>query len=404
MVSQEESHELFLSSLHGTTTPPAAFNAQHNSTNSQGHGRAFSSRGTSSRGRGRGSNRHPPHCQLCRTNGHYASSCPSLPSYATQASSTDESLAKAFHAQCHVTTNSPDWYVDSGATDHMTSSCDSLHQSAPYKGKASVLFGNGHTLPIIHKSSSLISNNILLWDVLVIPHLTKKLLSIIQKISFYIIPGKLKYSELQNIFPSMERFTKEWNFRFLLCFEPQFKKQIQNHTPLYQKSTRILILMSIWGSIQATDPYLAWGISENFNMIQVDSNDVPFLNTTPYTIGPLDSSRELSILHGAQSHGVDTKSRNHFDFQSDIGLDPSNMVQHSLHVTSTKNGVKLITCDFEARLQHEITSRFNSLSIRDVDNQFQVCLGLFIQSPNNLSDNLSGVCLANENQCTAKSS
>ncbi|GJV65498.1 reverse transcriptase domain-containing protein, partial [Tanacetum coccineum] len=35
-------------------------------------------------GRGRGG-RHPPHCQLCRTNGHYASSCPSLHTYASNA-------------------------------------------------------------------------------------------------------------------------------------------------------------------------------------------------------------------------------------------------------------------------------------------------------------------------------
>ncbi|GJR59577.1 ribonuclease H-like domain-containing protein [Tanacetum coccineum] len=108
VVSQSESHELFRSSLHGTITPSAAFNAQHNITNSQDRGHAFSSRGMSSRGRGCGSNRRPPHYQLCRTNGQYASSCPSIASYTTQASSTDESLARAFHAQCNVTTNSLD--------------------------------------------------------------------------------------------------------------------------------------------------------------------------------------------------------------------------------------------------------------------------------------------------------
>ncbi|GKA34825.1 zinc finger, CCHC-type containing LTR copia-type gag-polypeptide, partial [Tanacetum coccineum] len=148
------------------------------SNNSHGRGGSFSSRGTSSRGRGRGQNRRPPHCQLCRTNGYYASACPSLATYATQASTTDESLAKAFHAQCHVTTNSPDWHVDSRATDHMTSSCDSLNYEAPYKGNAKVLYGNGKTLPITHKGSSIISNNIPLKNVLVIPSLTKKLLSV----------------------------------------------------------------------------------------------------------------------------------------------------------------------------------------------------------------------------------
>ncbi|GKC18112.1 retrovirus-related pol polyprotein from transposon TNT 1-94, partial [Tanacetum coccineum] len=165
-----ESHELFLISLHdtNTTTPPAAFNAQH-TINKSGHGRgqAFTSRGNTSRGRGRGQGRRTPHCQLCRTYGHYASSCLNLSTYATRAASTDESLAQAFHAQCHVTTNNPDWHVDSGATDHMTPNFESLHHSTPYQGNEKVLFGDGKTLHISHKGSSTISNNIPLWNILV---------------------------------------------------------------------------------------------------------------------------------------------------------------------------------------------------------------------------------------------
>ncbi|XP_042753568.1 uncharacterized protein LOC111919791 isoform X2 [Lactuca sativa] len=103
--------------------------------NSQkGRGRSFNYRGLNSRGKGRGQGRRPPHCQLCRYNGHYASSCPQLHTYATQAPSSDENLAKAFHAQCHVTKNTPDWHVDSGATYHMTPTCDSLNHSTSYLG------------------------------------------------------------------------------------------------------------------------------------------------------------------------------------------------------------------------------------------------------------------------------
>ncbi|KAF5757374.1 putative RNA-directed DNA polymerase [Helianthus annuus] len=138
LVAQAENHELFSLSLHGNTTPPAAFHAQQNrGSSTQGRGRGFSSRGNYSRGshgKGRGQNRRPPHCQLCRTNGHYASACPNLRSYATQAPPSDESLAKAFHAQCHVTSDGPDWTADSGATDHMSPTHDSLHHSTPYKG------------------------------------------------------------------------------------------------------------------------------------------------------------------------------------------------------------------------------------------------------------------------------
>nr|GEV64013.1 putative zinc finger, CCHC-type [Tanacetum cinerariifolium] len=154
LVTQAESHELFLQSLHGTPTPPAAFHVETTNNNSaQGQGRSYSNRGNHSRGRGRGHNRP------------YSSP------------SSDESLAKAFHAQCHVTTNTPDWHVDSGATDHMTPACDSLHHSSPYPGSAKVMFGNGKTLPITHTGSTTVSHDIPLRNVLVIPKL-KKLLSV----------------------------------------------------------------------------------------------------------------------------------------------------------------------------------------------------------------------------------
>ncbi|GJY78188.1 retrovirus-related pol polyprotein from transposon RE1 [Tanacetum coccineum] len=126
-----ESHDNDLKSLHGSATPPAAFFSQQSGSRSsqgrqqrqqnysRGGGRASNSNG----GRGRGG-RRPPHCQLCRTNGHYASSCPSLHTYASNAATSDANLAQAFTSQCHVTQGHPDWYVDSGATAHMTSSPD----------------------------------------------------------------------------------------------------------------------------------------------------------------------------------------------------------------------------------------------------------------------------------------
>ncbi|KAM0002042.1 putative RNA-directed DNA polymerase [Helianthus debilis subsp. tardiflorus] len=138
LVAQAESHELFTQSIHGTTTPPAAFHVQqHRGSSTSSRGRGTSSRGSYSRGsnsRGRGQGRRSPHCQLCRMNGHYASSCPNLRNYAAQASQSDESLAKAFHAQCHVINDGPDWNADTGATNHMTPTHDSLHHTAPYKG------------------------------------------------------------------------------------------------------------------------------------------------------------------------------------------------------------------------------------------------------------------------------
>ncbi|KAJ9557137.1 hypothetical protein OSB04_011751 [Centaurea solstitialis] len=70
-------------------------------------------------------------------------------------------------------------YVDSGATDHMTSSSSAnVSNPAPYMGTGNVSFGNGNVLPISHTGTTRVSSNITLRDVLVIPRLTKNLLSV----------------------------------------------------------------------------------------------------------------------------------------------------------------------------------------------------------------------------------
>ncbi|KAJ0581551.1 putative RNA-directed DNA polymerase [Helianthus annuus] len=138
LVTKAESHENFLQTLHPTpVSSPVAFTANQQrsrgSTSSAGKGRSPSfSRGSGSQSLSRGS-RRPPHCQLCRTDGHYANKCPRLASFAS-ASTHDAHLAQAFQAQCHVTTENPDWVADTGATTHMSPTTDSLHDTAPYKG------------------------------------------------------------------------------------------------------------------------------------------------------------------------------------------------------------------------------------------------------------------------------
>ena len=144
------------------TSPPAPF-----------HGRG----GRSFRG-GRGRGRRPPQSQLCRQNGHYASACPHFSSYATHNPRSDADLAKAFHAQCHVTTNTPDWFVDSCTFDHMASSTGSVTQPVAYEGTSRVHFGDGNVLPISHIGQSSVHNNLQLRDVLVVPKISKNLLSV----------------------------------------------------------------------------------------------------------------------------------------------------------------------------------------------------------------------------------
>lgn len=79
LLSQAESHELFLSSVNGSTSPPVSFHT----TTSSGLGNSSNNRGRSSSREGsfRGRGRRPPICQLCRKEGHYATQCPDLPSF-----------------------------------------------------------------------------------------------------------------------------------------------------------------------------------------------------------------------------------------------------------------------------------------------------------------------------------
>ncbi|GJV61904.1 retrovirus-related pol polyprotein from transposon TNT 1-94 [Tanacetum coccineum] len=101
LLSQAESHEMFLQSLHGSATPPAAFFSQQQNRSGftrgrqQGYSRGGGRGSNQNGGRGRGG-RHPPHCQLCITNRHYASSCPDLHTYASNISTSDANLAQAF--------------------------------------------------------------------------------------------------------------------------------------------------------------------------------------------------------------------------------------------------------------------------------------------------------------------
>ena len=92
-------------------------------------------------------------------------------------------IAEAFSVCTVQDFNNHEWFLDSGATSHITNNPDNLDVSTVYAGNERVLVGNGQSLPISHKGS--VSNiiphsSLVLSNVLVVQPLQKNLISISQ--------------------------------------------------------------------------------------------------------------------------------------------------------------------------------------------------------------------------------
>ncbi|KAJ0479330.1 putative RNA-directed DNA polymerase [Helianthus annuus] len=123
LLTKAESHEQFLQHLHPPSSPTVAFVAHHSKSSAAPPGRSKSGSGSHKNQPHKNSYnrpRRPPHCQLCRTNGHYANKCPKLKSFVAASALGDDDLARAFHARCHVSSDEPDWTTDTGADLHVT--------------------------------------------------------------------------------------------------------------------------------------------------------------------------------------------------------------------------------------------------------------------------------------------
>ncbi|CAH9140861.1 unnamed protein product [Cuscuta epithymum] len=75
-----------------------------------------------------------PRCQICRTEGHFASDCPDR-YHRSHSDNTHANLAEAFHSVSLQSSDSPDWYMDSGASSHMTSTSSQLASVSPYSAQ-----------------------------------------------------------------------------------------------------------------------------------------------------------------------------------------------------------------------------------------------------------------------------
>ena len=164
--------KFFKNSLETLAPPVAAFTANRSSSHRGGssfrhnRGRGYGpSNNSSHSGQSRthtNQGRRPPRCQICRLEGHYADRCKQR---------YDQHEPTSYLAES-------DWLLDTGALAHMTPDNSTLEQSTAYTGKECVIVGNGASLPITHTSNISQSPDLKLLDVLVVPHLTKNLLSI----------------------------------------------------------------------------------------------------------------------------------------------------------------------------------------------------------------------------------
>lgn len=187
VVSNVQGFDLKLKSYEDTAAvnPQMAFAVQNSipgyNPNYRGRGRSGSYRGRGGySSRGRGFSHHQsssnntqaewPTCQICGRVGHSALKCDNTFDNNYQPPAAFNSLRVA---------DDRDWYPDSGATAHITSSSANLQSTHPYEGIDAVMGGDGAYLPIKHVGSTTISStsgNTPLNEVLVCPDIQKSLI------------------------------------------------------------------------------------------------------------------------------------------------------------------------------------------------------------------------------------
>lgn len=157
-----------------SSTPPASSNS----------GRSFSSnqqRQNHGYGRGRGNYNNSPRpvCQVCTKTGHTALTC----YHRFENSYIVESILN-MQALLATPNHTPDsnWYSDSGSTHHLTSNLANLNVRADeYHDPDQIRVGNGTSLLVKHIGSTQFStpmNSFLLNNVLHVPQISKKLISV----------------------------------------------------------------------------------------------------------------------------------------------------------------------------------------------------------------------------------
>ncbi|PKU87026.1 Retrovirus-related Pol polyprotein from transposon TNT 1-94 [Dendrobium catenatum] len=119
-------------------------------------------------------------CQICNKKGHTTANCWHRMN-SQYVPKSGNSSPKAMVAQSEQATT--DWYLDSGASSHLTNSLNNLQISAPYTRNDGITVGDGRSVPIAHSGAGILptpSRKLYLSQLLHIPKLHYNLLSISQ--------------------------------------------------------------------------------------------------------------------------------------------------------------------------------------------------------------------------------
>jgi hypothetical protein len=119
---------------------------------------------------------HRPVYQICNKISHIALRCYNRFDHTYGG---DEEHHSANHAVSTSYQVDPNWYTDSGATDHITGNLDRLHMREAYHGNNHVQVSNGSGLRISHtgySTTNTAAKSLVLKNVLHVPNIAKNLL------------------------------------------------------------------------------------------------------------------------------------------------------------------------------------------------------------------------------------